>query len=206
MARRFTIVSGCSGGGKSTLLHALAAHGYATVEEPGRRIVAVERASGGPALPWVDPLGFAWRAVAMSRADLETAIQAKDAGLAGRVFFDRGLGDALAALEHCGAASPEAVEALEHFERTVFMLPPWFEIFRADDARKHGFDAAVAEYDRLCAFYPAHGFTVITVPKTSVAARVAFILAHGDRPDRAHKEKTPPASRRGSNLRITPEG
>ena len=39
---RFIILSGCSGGGKSTLLAELARRGFATVEEPGRRIVIEE--------------------------------------------------------------------------------------------------------------------------------------------------------------------
>ena len=33
------MISGCSGGGKSTLQEELGQRGYATVEEPGRRIV-----------------------------------------------------------------------------------------------------------------------------------------------------------------------
>jgi predicted ATPase len=36
---RFVVISGCSGGGKSTLLAELARRGHAVVEEPGRRIV-----------------------------------------------------------------------------------------------------------------------------------------------------------------------
>ena len=43
---RFVILSGCSGGGKSTLLDALAERGFAVVPEPGRRIVAKELALG----------------------------------------------------------------------------------------------------------------------------------------------------------------
>ena len=36
------VISGCSGGGKSTLLAELARRGYAVVEEPGRRIIVDE--------------------------------------------------------------------------------------------------------------------------------------------------------------------
>lgn len=53
MTGRF-LITGCSGGGKSTLLDALAQRGYATVPERGRRIVA----EAGP-MPWDDPAGFA---------------------------------------------------------------------------------------------------------------------------------------------------
>lgn len=61
---RLVVISGCSGGGKSTLLAELARRGHATVEEPGRRIVKQERQAGGPALPWNDPVAFARRAMA----------------------------------------------------------------------------------------------------------------------------------------------
>src|SRR3546814_5610629 len=88
------IISGCSGGGKSTLLREMAHRGYAVVEEPGRRIIAEEREGSGHALPWVNLAAFAERAVELS---LEDRARAKD--LRGPVFFDRGLIDAAAALE-----------------------------------------------------------------------------------------------------------
>ena len=66
---RFVVISGCSGGGKSTLLAELAGRGYAVVEEPGRRIVQEELAASGAALPWVDAAAFAGRAMAVALAD-----------------------------------------------------------------------------------------------------------------------------------------
>ena len=41
---RFVVISGCSSGGKSTLVVELGRRGYAVVEEPGRRIVKEELA------------------------------------------------------------------------------------------------------------------------------------------------------------------
>ena len=92
---RFVTISGCSGGGKSTLLAELAQRGHAVVEEPGRRIVREELAGEGAALPWVDGVAFARRAVAMALRDRAMASTTQ-----GWVFFDRGLVDAAAALEH----------------------------------------------------------------------------------------------------------
>ena len=43
----FVTISGCSGGGKSTLLSELRRRGFATIDEPGRRIVADELKRGG---------------------------------------------------------------------------------------------------------------------------------------------------------------
>jgi predicted ATPase len=59
---RFVVISGCSSGGKSTLIAELGKRGYAVVDEPGRRIVKEELARGGSALPWVDGVAFARRA------------------------------------------------------------------------------------------------------------------------------------------------
>ena len=46
---RFVVISGCSGGGKSTLLAELGRRGHAFVEEPGRRIVKEELKGAGSA-------------------------------------------------------------------------------------------------------------------------------------------------------------
>ena len=91
---RFVVISGCSSGGKSTLIAELGKRGYAVVDEPGRRIVKEELTRGGSALPWVDRIAFARRAMAIALADRAAA-----GSLDGWVFFDRGLIDAAAALE-----------------------------------------------------------------------------------------------------------
>jgi len=54
------------------------------VEEPGRRIVKEEMLGDGFALPWVDKIAFARRAVEIALGDRAAADRA-----AGWVFFDR---------------------------------------------------------------------------------------------------------------------
>lgn len=169
---RFVVISGCSGGGKSTLIEALAARGYATVEEPGRRIVREERAGDGLALPWVDLAAFARRAVAMAIADRAAA-----AAMPGRVFFDRGVIDAAVALEHAtGEAVIAPLARAYPYHRKVFLTPPWPEIWTGDTERLHDLADAEAEYDRLAEAYPALGYEVVVLPKTGVEARVGFML------------------------------
>lgn len=115
----FVVISGCSGGGKSTLLEELRHRGHAVVEEPGRRIVLEETLTGGSALPWVDLAAFARRAIEVSQAD-RTAMVAHQ----GWVFFDRGLVDAAAALHHAGGAAPSVALATHRYNKRVFMAPP----------------------------------------------------------------------------------
>ena len=171
--QRFVVISGCSGGGKSTLLEELARRGYATVEEPGRRIVREELASGGAALPWVDAIAFLRRAEQMALADLEAA-----SGRGDWVFFDRGLIDAASALEHMtGEPALARVEAARRYHRNVFLVPPWPEIYETDAERRHDLKAALPEYDRLLRVYPALGYEVTVLPKDTVSARADHVLS-----------------------------
>jgi predicted ATPase len=146
--------------------------GHGGVEEPGRRIVREELAGDGAALPWVDPAAFARRAVAMALADRMAAD-----GLTNWVFFDRGLIDAAAALEHAtGEAVLEPLGRAHRYHRRVFLAPPWPEIYVNDPGRPHGFEAAKAEYERLLSAYRRLGYAVSILPKTDVAARADFVL------------------------------
>ncbi|TBD05182.1 ATPase [Rhizobium leguminosarum] len=169
---RSALISGCSGGGKSTLLQELAARGHAVVEEPGRRIVSQELEGDGAALPWVDMAAFARRAIEMAIADHSAAREQT-----GWTFFDRGLVDAAAALQHLtGEQILEKLSVAHRYHQRVFLTPPWPEIYTTDPERRHGFDEAVAEYDRLAAIYPTLGYDVVTLPKIAVADRADFIL------------------------------
>ncbi len=170
---RFIVISGCSGGGKSTLLAELAHRGFSTIEEPGRRIVAEEQASGGGALPWSDPEAFLKRAVDLSLEDIQRA-----EALPGRIFFDRGLFDAasgLAALT--GETWLERLALRGRFHPLVFLTPPWPEIYETDADRKHGLEAALEEYERLGRDYPAQGYTIVELPKVSVGERADLVVA-----------------------------
>lgn len=174
MSDRFIVLSGCSGGGKSTLLEELRRRGHAVVEEPGRRIVQEELASGGRALPWLDLMAFARRAIAMALADRETM---RDHS--GPVFFDRGLVDAASALELSGGELALTGPAAEHrYNRRVFLTPPWPEIYSGDAERRHDMEVALEEYDRLEKLYPALGYKTVILPKVSVAERADFVLDH----------------------------
>jgi predicted ATPase len=168
---RFVVLSGCSGGGKSTLLAELCRRGHSVVEEPGRRIVKQALQDGGSALPWIDAAAFARRAMAVALEDRTSA-----SAQSGWVFFDRGLVDAAVALQHLTGEPALAALAQEHrYHRMIFLTPPWPEIYRSDPERRHGVEAAEAEYSRLLEAYPALGYEVSILPKVSVSERADFI-------------------------------
>jgi predicted ATPase len=168
----FVVISGCSGGGKSTLLLELHQRGHAVVEEPGRRIVQEETRIGGQALPWNDMAAFLRRAIDMALDDHANAPRNNK-----WTFFDRGLIDAALALEELTGKPLLATLGQTHrYHPHVFLAPPWPEIYATDAQRRHGMDAALAEYDRLQRVYPALSYEITLLPKVDVAARADFVL------------------------------
>ena len=173
---RLIVISGCSGGGKSTLLDELARRGFRTFEEPGRRIVKEELACRGDALPWADAEAFLSRCIALSLENIAAA-RARE----GFAFCDRGLIDAVNGLEHMGRPVPEhALRALAErpYYQTVFITAPWAELFCQDAERRHGFAEACEQYDRLLSAYADRGHRLVLLPRLPVAERAAFVANH----------------------------
>lgn len=167
------VISGCSGGGKSTLLAALANRGHMTVPEPGRRIVRRQEDPESAILPWNDPLTFAKAAADLAMADYDVLRDTP-----GLVFFDRGVIDALCAVAHVtGEPFKPTLAARYAYSDPVFLAPPWPEIYGTDQERRHDFNAASAEFDRLLACYTGLGKEIFVLPKTAIHHRVAFVLA-----------------------------
>lgn len=167
------VLTGCSGGGKSTLLAELARRGEQVVPEAGRALVREQMAKGGDLLPWADPIGFT---LELARKTIE----AWDAAPKGRVFFDRGLIDVLAHLTFLGKCPPDWLDRAASrmcYASPIFAVPPWEEIYADDGERGKDFAQALSEYEALCAAYACHGYDRIEVPRLSVKKRADFLLA-----------------------------
>lgn len=172
MSCRDVVISGCSGGGKSTLLAELASRGFQTVPEPGRRIVREQMGSGGTALPWVDAIAFAELAIDVAARDRKLAPSTDS-----WTFYDRGLVDAAVALAHVTGRPAVAILApYEPYHRRVFLTPPWPEIYEVDAERPHGMYEAIAEYDRLMISFGELGYEPTVIPKAPAAERAAFVI------------------------------
>lgn len=162
------LITGCSGAGKSTLLEELARRGHTVVREPGRRAIARGVA------PWEDCPAFLEETERLARADLALADSA-----AGPVFFDRGLLDAVLAAERLGLGqAEERLAGLRPYTATVFFAPPWPELFRADEARRHDFPAASEEAVHLRRRLPELGYMLITLPQLEAGPRADFVLSN----------------------------
>ena len=170
---RLVVISGCSGGGKSTLLDALARRGHDVVPEAGRQIVKEQLSIDGDALPWADQRKFVELLLSRSMY-LYNAVRARSKV----VFFDRSIVEPCTYFMRDGVETPPSIRfALERYRYfdTVFMTPPWRELYATDAERRGSFAAAEASYAELVESYSAVGYRISIVPRASVAERVAFV-------------------------------
>ncbi|HEY0105116.1 MAG TPA: AAA family ATPase [Rhizomicrobium sp.] len=170
----FHIFTGGPGVGKTTLLEALRRRGYRGVDEVARQVLAEQAAMGGNATHGGDRARYRdlmlAKALRAYRAVTETAAP---------VFFDRGIPELSGYGNAPGEPDPPALTAAIaecRYAKTVFLFPPWREIYVHDDLRKHDFAEAVATYEFMAAIYPRHGYRIVEVPRASVDARAAFVL------------------------------
>jgi predicted ATPase len=174
-SNQFIVLSGCSGGGKSSLLAELGRRGYAVYEEPGRQVVKEQLLIGGDALPWGNVDLFLELTISRSTHHLVQA--ARSDAIA---FFDRGIIDQINGYPARGLDVPKHLRAAAdafRYRELVFVVPPWREIFANDAERRHSFEDAVANHDALVRTYEHFGYRPMIVPKFDVSARADFVLA-----------------------------
>ncbi|MBN9296600.1 MAG: AAA family ATPase [Filimonas sp.] len=165
------VITGGPGAGKTTLLHALKEK-YNYVDEVARTIIQEEMARNGTALPWADKVLY--RDIMLERS-IATFSKATNNCV---TFFDRGIPDVVAYTLLIGTqVTPQLHEAASQnrYNKQVFILPPWKEIYCTDTERKQDFDEAIKTYEVLCDVYEQYGYHLIQVPFLPVKQRAAFI-------------------------------
>jgi predicted ATPase len=172
---RFFVLTGGPGSGKTTLIEALRARGFATTDEAGRGVIREEVERGGDALPWLDRERFAERMFAWELRSWRDAERA-----AGPVFFDRGLPDTTGYLRLEGLEVPAWMEEEAwrlRYNTSVFIAPPWPEIYGRDEERRQNWDIALRTYEVMAETYRDFGYTLLELPKADVQARADFVIA-----------------------------
>ena len=166
------VITGAPGAGKTTLLLALRARGYMTVGDTARAIIHDRRKRGLSPRP--DAYAFAEEIL---RMDIRNFVH--HAADPGPVFFERGVPDALCLLDQIRPLTESELSTwLSNYPYfpTVFVLPPWKEIYVTDAERDHTFEHA-ERVDRITQeWYRRCGYEVLEVPMVSVGERAAFVL------------------------------
>jgi predicted ATPase len=172
ITEKFFILTGAPGSGKSTLLKRLRTMGYQGVDEPARRVLSELRTIDGNGIPSHDANLFVNLMLCRSIDDYRSIVD-PDAP----VFFDRGIPDSVGYAVHSGTDPARALEAAREYRynRLVFLVPAWEEIYTTDDERTMSFEAARAFGEELKDAYERLDYSLIDVPCVSVEGRVEFI-------------------------------
>lgn len=168
------VVTGGPGAGKTTLIDHLAGLGHGRTVEAGRAIIRDQREIDGPGLAWRDDTLFAELMLAW---DMRSHREA--AGHDGLVFCDRGVPDMVGYFLLRGLPVPEHVRAATRrfrYRRTVFVAPPWPEIFTGDTERHQSPEEAERTFEAMREAYPGCGYELVILPRVSVAERARFVL------------------------------
>jgi predicted ATPase len=174
-SERFFVLTGGPGAGKTTLIEALRARGFATTIEAGRAIIRDQSEIGGPASHWTNPALFAELMLAF---DMQSYRRALDEP--GPVFFDRGITELAGYHRMMGMPAPAHFRAAAErfrYNTKIFVAPPWPEIFANDSERKQSLGEAVRTHDAAVKIYAEFGYQIVQLPKTSVQERLRFVLA-----------------------------
>ncbi|QZT35716.1 AAA family ATPase [Halosquirtibacter xylanolyticus] len=166
------VITGGPGTGKSTLLYELAKKGFLCFPEASRSIIEEQLQIGGDLVPWVDMDRFSFACMERMKIFYNKSCDHP-------TFFDRGLPDILGYLYLTGCEDMQDIRDnidAYHYHKTVFILPPWKEIYETDNARKEPFSEAICLHNHLIRSYEESGYHVVEIPQMSVDNRVDYIL------------------------------
>ncbi|WP_421920501.1 AAA family ATPase [Marinifilum sp.] len=167
------IITGGPGSGKSSLLNALKNQGYKGFEEISRIIIREQQEINGDKLPWKNLADFAEICYERMLKQLD------DYNSRSYCFYDRGIPDIIAYVRRGGLQVPSKYfENCNQYHPSVFITPPWQQIFINDAERPESFKDSMEIYQYLKNTYKELGFQIIELPKASIKKRVEFIEAY----------------------------
>ena len=174
MRSRF-VITGAPGSGKTPILRELVRLGFLGVTEPAREILAEQRAIGVSSVDDKDPQLFCYLMLERAIIDYQRL-----QGAGEPAFFDRGIPDMVGYAEVFALDTSAAWAASRQYryDDLVFVLPAWRDIYVTDGERRMTFESARSFGDRIREVYLDLGYTIVEVPRDSVAARTRFIAEH----------------------------
>lgn len=168
----YFILTGAPGVGKTTLRFELEKASIKCISEPARIVLAEQRAKQSEALPEKNKNLFCEMLLQRSMHDHE-AYRNYD----GPVVFDRGVPDSIAyaGCFNLNTATYFAEAKKYSYNKTVFLLAPWEEIYTTDDERRMTFDQVLEFHKLICGAYGNLGYNLVEVPRGTIQDRANFV-------------------------------
>ena len=168
------VITGGPGTGKSTIIDHLSELEFTCMPEISRTITKEAQKNGIEQLFLNDPLLFSQK---LLEGRIEQFHEADEAG-SDTIFFDRGIPDIHGYMDYAGTPYPDVFrsKSKEFRYNSVFMMPPWREIYTTDNERYESFEQSLLIYEHLKNCYVEMDYSIIIVPEGDITDRVKFIL------------------------------
>ncbi|MDT0552082.1 ATP-binding protein [Urechidicola vernalis] len=168
------VITGGPGTGKSTVINELERRGFYCIHEISRQVTLDAREKGIEQLFLTNPLLFS-EMLLEGRTNQYISASNSDPEL---VFFDRGIPDVFAYMDFTNSKYPTKFKQLskEHLYTTVFLMPPWKDIYKSDNERYESYEESLEIYRHIKNAYTELGYSIIEVPFGSVKERTDFVL------------------------------
>jgi len=167
----FFILTGAMGAGKSTILKEI--KDIICINEPARQILSEQRLIDGNGVPEKDSSLFTELLLSRSIYEYKQLLKTQEF-----IIFDRGIPDNIGYAELFKLDTTHYINAAKEFRfnKLVFFLPAWEEIYENDEERKMSFEDANQFGDNIKITYQNLGYDVVDVPFDTPTLRTNFIL------------------------------
>lgn len=174
------VITGGPGTGKTSLINALKQNGFCCCDEIIREMTLKAKAQGDQEHLQRNPLTFVKDPYLFNKRLLRERIEQfrkASESHCPSIFFDRGIPDVLAYMDHFHQPyGEEFIKACTTYRYDqVLILPPWKAIYTQDDARLENFEESKEIHEVLEKTYANLGYSPIEIPKGTVNDRLDFV-------------------------------
>ncbi len=166
------VITGGPGSGKTSLIKSLESMGFIIFLESSRDMIQDGREAPIRNLQ-ARKEGSFFKEILKKRIVQHQAAPQGDTS-----FFDRGIPDSLAFIKYMGIEAPQALRrAVDkyRYHSTIFLLPPWKEIYQKDSIRQENYSEAEKLFWLIKEAYKESGYLIFELPQSSIQARARLI-------------------------------
>ena len=168
------VITGGPGTGKTSIINKLESFGHCVFNESSREIIRKYKKLGHDQLFLSNPIKFSEILLKNRIKQFEESNKSNS----NIKFFDRGIPDILAYLDYKKISfGKEFILASKKYKYDfIFLAEPWEDIYKKDEERYESFEELKVINKYLKKIYSNYTQRFIILPKSSVKARINFII------------------------------